>query len=138
MITFGLSVPVPTIDNSAAIAANMRLVAFEERRAQRALDFADLPFAREDAIIQDIVNDHVLDCGERAWVLSEEGYALFLEDGSPAPTLETWDALQEWERQAIVDDYVESDCRSGMWEFNPWGKSSSAPARRSPTGAVEA
>jgi hypothetical protein len=134
MITFGLSVPVPTIDNSAAIAATMRRVAFEERCATRALDFLSLPFVREDEVLRDIVNDHLLDCGERAWVASQDGYALFVEDGSPAPTQETWDALQPWEREAIVDDYVERDCRTGLWETNPWGdlveRNSSVFARR--------
>jgi len=121
MITFGLSVAVPAIDNSTAIARLEMRIARDRRIAERACEFAGTPFARADRTIQDRVMELLLDNEEGRYTLTDMIEHLAEESGAPAPTQETWDALAEDERQALLDDYLESDCRTGMWEFNPWG-----------------
>lgn len=121
MITFGLSVAVPVVDNSAAIARLEMRIARDRRIAERACEFASTPFARSDWTIQDRVMDLLLDNEEGRYTLTDIIEDLAEEDGEPAPTQATWDALADEERQALLDDYLESDCRTGMWEFNPWG-----------------
>lgn len=121
MITFGLSVAVPVVDNSAAMARLGLRIARDRRIAERACDFANTPFARADRTIQDRVMDLLLDNEEGRYTLTDMIEHLAEENGEAAPTQATWEALDEKERQALLDDYVESDCRTGMWEFNPWG-----------------
>lgn len=121
MITFGLSVVVPVVDNSAAIAGLEMRIARDRRIAERACEFASTPFARADRTIQDRVTDLLLDNEEGRYTLTDMIEHLADENGEEAPTQATWDALTDGERSDMLNDYLESDCRTGMWEFNPWG-----------------
>lgn len=121
MTDFGYSVAIPTVDNDAAIGALAQRIDRLDRIAERALDFAALPFARDDMIIQRRVEDLLLDCGETIWEAGERLHHLAIEHGTPAPTQETWDALTDEERADMIDTYLEVECRTGAWEFNPWG-----------------
>lgn len=121
MIVSGLSVPVPVVDHSAAMLRLEHEIARERRNAQRACDFASSPAARGDRIVQDRVLDLLLVNEEHRYALTDYIEHLHDEQGEPAPTQETWDALTGDERRELLDDYLERDCRTGQWEFNPWG-----------------
>lgn len=121
MIVSGLSVPVPVVDNRRALHRLEHEIARERRIARRASDFASSPIARSDRTIQDRVLDLLLVSEEHRYTLSDIMDELHDEQGGPAPTQETWEALTDDERQMLLEDYLEHDCRTGQWEFNPWG-----------------
>ena len=120
-MTYGLSVTVPRVDNSAAIDVLVQRIDRMDRIAERAREFAALPFARQDAVVQMRIQNLLIDCSETIWYANEEKSELVSEHGSDMPTEAIWNALTDQERQDMTERYIEVDCRNGAWEFNRWG-----------------
>ncbi|MFZ3481968.1 hypothetical protein [Sphingomonas sp. 3-13AW] len=121
MITASLSVTVPVIDNTAAMVRLQARIARDELLAGRRAEFASTPLACQDAVLIDLMRDRMLVGEHQLDLLVDQLDHLFYEHGAVQPTQESWDALSPSERDMMLADYLDTDCRTGMWEFNPWG-----------------